>query len=102
MEAGADMAKPQGIDTPEGIARVLRDVPGPFVATLSQATGVPQPVSTPDDDEPDAEPVADVLKTPDAIQGANWPERSAMPRVVPPRRICPPGRSTSYASATAT
>ncbi|MDO9442110.1 MAG: oxaloacetate decarboxylase [Beijerinckiaceae bacterium] len=39
MEAGADMAKPQGVDTPEGIARVLRDVPGPFIATLSQAAG---------------------------------------------------------------
>ncbi len=37
MEAGADMAKPQGIDTPEGIATVIRDVPGPFIATLSQA-----------------------------------------------------------------
>ncbi len=40
MEAGADMAKPQGIDTSEGIARVLRDVPGPFIATLSQAAGL--------------------------------------------------------------
>lgn len=39
MEAGADMAKPQGIDTPAGIARVIRDVPGPFIATLSQAVG---------------------------------------------------------------
>jgi methylisocitrate lyase len=39
MEAGADMAKPQGIDTPDGIGRVLRHVPGPFVATLSQAAG---------------------------------------------------------------
>lgn len=39
MEAGADMAKPQGIDTSEGIARVIRDVPGPFIATLSQAAG---------------------------------------------------------------
>lgn len=39
MDAGADMAKPQGIDTPQGIARVIRDVPGPFVATLSQAAG---------------------------------------------------------------
>jgi methylisocitrate lyase len=39
MEVGADMAKPQGVDTPEGIGRVLRDVPGPFIATLSQAAG---------------------------------------------------------------
>ena len=39
MEAGADMAKPQGIDTPDGIRRVLREVPGPFIATLSQAAG---------------------------------------------------------------
>ena len=39
MEAGADMAKPQGIDTPQAIARVMRDVPGPFIATLSQAAG---------------------------------------------------------------
>lgn len=39
MEAGADMAKPQGIDQPEMIARVLRDVPGPHIATLSQAAG---------------------------------------------------------------
>jgi methylisocitrate lyase len=39
MEAGVDMAKAQGIDTREGIRRVLRDVPGPFVATLSQASG---------------------------------------------------------------
>jgi methylisocitrate lyase len=39
MEAGADMAKPQGIDTPDGIRNVLREVPGPFIATLSQAAG---------------------------------------------------------------
>ncbi|MDB5643748.1 MAG: isocitrate lyase and phosphorylmutase [Hyphomicrobiales bacterium] len=39
MEAGADLAKPQGIDTQDGIRRVLRDVPGPFIATLSQAAG---------------------------------------------------------------
>ena len=39
MEAGADMAKPQGIDTPQAIARVMREVPGPFIATLSQASG---------------------------------------------------------------
>ena len=39
MEAGADMAKPQGIDTPLAIARAMGDVPGPFIATLSQAAG---------------------------------------------------------------
>ncbi len=39
MEAGADMAKAQGVDTQAGISRVLRDVPGPFIATLSQAAG---------------------------------------------------------------
>ncbi len=39
MAAGADMAKPQGVDTPEDIARVVRDVRGPFIATLSQAAG---------------------------------------------------------------
>ena len=41
MESGADMAKPQGIDKPEYITRVLREVPGPFIATLSQAAGPP-------------------------------------------------------------
>ncbi len=39
MEAGADMAKPQGIDQPDAIARLLRNVPGPHIATLSQAAG---------------------------------------------------------------
>jgi 2-methylisocitrate lyase-like PEP mutase family enzyme len=39
MEAGVDMAKPQGIDRPDAIARVVRNVPGPFIATLSQAAG---------------------------------------------------------------
>ena len=39
MEAGADMAKPQGIDTPQSIAMVMREVPGPFIATLSQSAG---------------------------------------------------------------
>ena len=39
IEAGADMAKPQGIDTADGVMRVLREVPGPFIATLSQAAG---------------------------------------------------------------
>ena len=39
MEAGADMAKPMGIDTTDGIKRVLREVGGPHMATLSQAAG---------------------------------------------------------------
>ncbi len=39
MEAGADMAKPMGVDTIEGIKRVLREVGGPHMATLSQAAG---------------------------------------------------------------
>lgn len=39
MEAGVDMAKPQGIDTVEGIKHVLANVPGPYFATLSQAAG---------------------------------------------------------------
>lgn len=47
MEAGADMAKPQGVDTLEDIARVAREVPGPHFATLSQAAG-PIPITLPD------------------------------------------------------
>ncbi len=39
MEAGADMAKPMGVDTIPEIKRVLREVPGPHMATLSQAAG---------------------------------------------------------------
>ena len=39
MEAGADMAKPMGADTVDEIKRVLREVPGPHMATLSQAAG---------------------------------------------------------------
>lgn len=39
IEAGADMAKPQGIDTAASVRQVLRQVPGPFIATLSQAAG---------------------------------------------------------------
>jgi 2,3-dimethylmalate lyase len=42
MEAGADMAKPQGVDTIEDIKRVLREVGGPHMATLSQAAGPKQ------------------------------------------------------------
>jgi methylisocitrate lyase len=39
MEAGCDMAKPMGVDTIPEIKRVLREVPGPHMATLSQAAG---------------------------------------------------------------
>jgi 2-methylisocitrate lyase-like PEP mutase family enzyme len=39
MEAGADMAKPMGADTIDEIKRVIREVPGPHMATLSQAAG---------------------------------------------------------------
>ena len=39
MEAGADMAKPMGVDTIEDIKRVMREVGGPHMATLSQAAG---------------------------------------------------------------
>jgi methylisocitrate lyase len=39
MEAGADLAKPQGADTVDDIKRVIREVPGPHMATLSQAAG---------------------------------------------------------------
>jgi len=42
MAAGADMAKPMGIDTVDGIKRVLREVGGPHMATLSQAAGPKQ------------------------------------------------------------
>jgi 2,3-dimethylmalate lyase len=39
MEAGVDMAKPIGVDTVADIKRVIREVPGPHMATLSQAAG---------------------------------------------------------------
>ena len=39
MDAGADMAKPMGADTIDEISRVLREVPGPHMATISQAAG---------------------------------------------------------------
>jgi len=42
MDAGADMAKPQGVDTIEDIKRVIREVGGPHMATLSQAAGPKQ------------------------------------------------------------
>lgn len=39
MRAGADMAKPQGLDTEALIRRAISEVPGPHFATLSQAAG---------------------------------------------------------------
>jgi methylisocitrate lyase len=42
MEAGADMAKPMGADTIAEIKRVLREVGGPHMVTLSQAAGPKQ------------------------------------------------------------
>jgi methylisocitrate lyase len=39
MEAGADMAKPQGADRPDEIRRSMQEIPGPHFATLSQAAG---------------------------------------------------------------
>jgi 2,3-dimethylmalate lyase len=39
MQAGADMAKPMGVDTVAEIKRVMREVGGPHMATLSQAAG---------------------------------------------------------------
>jgi 2-methylisocitrate lyase-like PEP mutase family enzyme len=39
MEAGVDMAKPQGIDSIEGIKRVMRNVKCPHFSTLSHAAG---------------------------------------------------------------
>jgi len=41
-EIGADMAKPQGVDAIEDIKRVIREVGGPHMATLSQAAGPKQ------------------------------------------------------------
>lgn len=37
LEAGADLAKPQGVDRPEEIARCMEEIPCEFAATLSQA-----------------------------------------------------------------
>ena len=42
MAAGADMAKPQGVDSIEDIKRAIREVGGPHMATLSQAAGPKQ------------------------------------------------------------
>lgn len=39
MRAGADMAKPQGLDKAEEIRQAIETVPGPHFATLSQAAG---------------------------------------------------------------
>src|SRR6202000_3229279 len=39
MAAGAHTAKPMGVDTVEDIKRVIREVGGPHMATLSQAAG---------------------------------------------------------------
>jgi methylisocitrate lyase len=39
MEAGADMAKPQGVHTIANMRRVVCEVPGPYMATLSHAAG---------------------------------------------------------------
>jgi 2-methylisocitrate lyase-like PEP mutase family enzyme len=39
LEAGADLGRPQGVDTPEAIGRVIAEVPCPFIAILSQAAG---------------------------------------------------------------
>jgi methylisocitrate lyase len=42
IEAGADAAKPQGVDRIDEIERVIAEVPGPHLATLSQAAGPPK------------------------------------------------------------
>src|SRR5581483_7914864 len=47
MEAGVDMAKPMGFDTIPEIKRAMREIPGPHMATLSQAAG-PKARSLPD------------------------------------------------------
>lgn len=39
MQAGADMAKPQGLDSAADITRAIAELPGPHFATLSQAAG---------------------------------------------------------------
>ena len=43
MQAGADMAKPQGVHTIDDMKRVVREVPGPYMATLSHAAGAKHP-----------------------------------------------------------
>lgn len=39
LEAGADFAKPQGVDTADDLARVVRELPCSHIATQSQAAG---------------------------------------------------------------
>src|SRR3979409_2040488 len=39
MQAGADIAKPQGVHSLADRKRVVREVPGPYMATLSHAAG---------------------------------------------------------------
>ena len=39
LEAGADLAKPMGIHDSEDIRRVVRGVPSPYFAVMSQAAG---------------------------------------------------------------
>ena len=39
LEAGVDFAKPQGVDELPEIERVIAEVPGPHIGTLSQAAG---------------------------------------------------------------
>jgi methylisocitrate lyase len=43
MRAGADMAKPQGVHSLADMKRVVREVPGPCMATLSHAAGPEHP-----------------------------------------------------------
>src|SRR5689334_12337053 len=43
MRAGADMAMPQGVHALADMARVVREVPGPYMATLSHAAGRAHP-----------------------------------------------------------
>lgn len=42
MEAGADLAIPQGVDEYDTIKRVLAEVPGPHIANQSHAAGKPK------------------------------------------------------------
>lgn len=46
MDAGADMAKPQGVDRLDDVRRALREIPGPHISTLSQAAGNDHPSAT--------------------------------------------------------
>ncbi|HXF52692.1 MAG TPA: oxaloacetate decarboxylase [Hyphomicrobiaceae bacterium] len=39
LEAGADIAKPQTLDTPDEIRRAIREIPCPHIVTLSQMAG---------------------------------------------------------------